>query len=91
MSKKIDDLKTNIAEALELPKEIILDLPKITLVGNIQLYIENHKGIIEYTKDSIRINSKAGVIKIVGKNMLIKNIVSEEVIIKGEIINVEFI
>ncbi|MGO1372013.1 MAG: sporulation protein YqfC [Senegalia sp. (in: firmicutes)] len=91
MSKKIDDLKTNIAEALELPKEIILDLPKITLVGNIQLYIENHKGIIEYTKDSIRINSKSGVIRIIGKNMLIKNIVSEEVIIKGEIINVEFI
>lgn len=91
MSKKIDNIKTNIADVLELPKEVILDLPKITLVGSIQLYIENHKGIIEYNKESIRINSKAGVIKIIGKNMVIKNIVSEEVSITGEIINIEFI
>jgi len=91
MSKKIDNIKTNIAEVLELPKEIVLDLPKITLIGNIQLYIENHKGIVEYSKERIRINSKSGIIRIIGKNLVIKNIVSEEVVVSGEIINIEFI
>ncbi|MBS4536898.1 sporulation protein YqfC [Clostridium sp. D2Q-11] len=90
MSKKIDNLKNNLADALELPKEIVLDLPKITMIGNIQLYIENHKGIVEYSKERIRINSKIGIIRIIGKKMIIKNIVSEEVVITGEIINIEF-
>ncbi|WP_130806628.1 sporulation protein YqfC [Senegalia massiliensis] len=91
MSKKIDNIKTNIAEVLELPKEIVLDLPKITLIGNIQLYIENHKGIVEYSKERIRINSKSGIIRIIGNDLVIKNIVSEEVVVSGKIINVELI
>ncbi|NBI07016.1 sporulation protein YqfC [Senegalia massiliensis] len=91
MTKKIDNIKTNIAEVLELPKEIVLDLPKITLIGNIQLYIENHKGIVEYSKERIRINSKSGIIRIIGKDLVIKNIVSEEVVVSGKIINIEFI
>lgn len=91
MTKKIDNIKNNIADALELPKEVILDLPKITMIGSIQLYIENHKGIVEYSKERIRINSKAGIIRIIGKKMIIKNIVTEEILITGEIINIEFI
>ncbi|MBS4535272.1 sporulation protein YqfC [Clostridium sp. D2Q-14] len=91
MAKKIENAKNSIAEVLELPKEIILDLPKITMIGSIQLYIENHKGIVEYSKERIRINSKVGIIRIIGKKMIIKNIVSEEIVITGEIINIEFI
>lgn len=90
MSKKIDNIKNNIADALELPKEIVLDLPKITMIGSIQLYIENHKGIVEYSKERIRVNSKMGIIRITGKKMIIKNIVSEEIVITGEILNIEF-
>lgn len=91
MSKKIDNIKNNIADALELPKDIVLDLPKITLIGNIQLYIENHKGIVEYSKERIRVNSKNGIIRIIGKKMVIKNIVTDEILITGEILNIEFI
>ena len=43
----MDNLKYNISEALELPKDIVMDLPKITILGNIQINISNHKGIIE--------------------------------------------
>ena len=40
MNSKINNLKGGISETLELPKEITLDLPKITLIGNLQLNIE---------------------------------------------------
>ena len=88
--KKNQEVKKSLAEILELPKDIILDIPKITMVGNLQLYIENHKGIIEYTTNRIRINTKSGSLRIIGKNLLLKNIVVEEIVIVGEIQQVEF-
>ncbi len=89
VKKKIDNIKSNVSEILELPKDIMLDLPKITLIGNLQLYIENHKGIIEYGNLRIRINTNAGILRVLGKNMVIKNIVTEEIIIVGEIESLE--
>ncbi|MCF6461793.1 sporulation protein YqfC [Clostridium sp. Cult1] len=89
MKNKMDNFKYNISEALELPKDVVLDLPKITMIGNIQLNISNHKGIVEYTQEILRINSNIGIIKITGKNMELKTILSEEIIIKGNIEKIE--
>lgn len=91
MKSKTKEVKESISELLELPKDIMLDLPRITLVGNLQLYIENHKGIIEYSTQRIRINTKSGVIRITGKNLAIKTIITEEIIISGNIDQMEFI
>lgn len=60
--KKNQEIRANLAEILELPKDIILGIPKITMVGNLQLFIENHKGILEYTDTYIRINTKSGIL-----------------------------
>lgn len=88
--KKTQEIKKSLAEILELPQDIILDIPKITMVGNLQIYIENHKGIIEYTKSRIRINSKSGILRIIGNNLVLKSILTDEIIIIGEIQEVEF-
>lgn len=89
--KKTNNIKTNISEALELPIDITMDLPKITLVGNQEAIIFNHKGIIEYTSSLIRINSRSGIIKLVGNDLEIKNILSEEIYIVGIIDIVEIL
>ncbi len=89
MKKDKKEMKENISELLELPKDIVMDFPRITLIGNLQLYIENHKGMIEYSDSKIRVNTKSGVISITGKNFLIKTIVTEEIIIYGEIAHIE--
>ena len=90
MKNKGDSIKNTVSEVLELPKDIMLNLPKITMVGRIQLYIENHKGIIEYSTERIRVNTNEGILKITGRNMIIKNIVTEEMVICGDIEIVEF-
>ena len=91
MKNRSAEIKESISELLELPKDIMLDLPRVTLIGNLQLYIENHKGIIEYSSQRIRINTKSGVMRITGKNLTIKTIVTEEIIIAGLISQIEFI
>ncbi len=91
MKKKIEDLKYNISEAFELPRDIIMDLPKLTLIGDKEASLLNHKGIIEYSRETIRINTKNGVFKITGEDLEIKTILSEEIIIVGKIKNIEII
>ena len=91
MKNKMDNFKYNVSEALELPKDVVLDLPKIIVTGNIGLTISNHKGIIEYTQEVLRINSSIGIIKISGANMELKTILSEEIIVVGSIEKLEII
>lgn len=87
---RLDNIKENISEALEIPKDILLDLPKVTFIGNLQVNIENHKGIIEYSDDNIRIKIKDGVLKVSGMGLVIKTIVTEEIIISGKIASIDF-
>ncbi|QZY56550.1 sporulation protein YqfC [Crassaminicella profunda] len=91
MKSKTKEIRESVSELLELPKDIMLDLPRITLLGKLQLYIENHKGIIEYSDTRIRVNTKSGVIRITGRELSIKTIVTEEIIICGQVENIEFI
>lgn len=84
-------LKEKFTELLELPKEIVLNVPKITLVGKSDLMLENYKSIIEYDSSRIRVNTGVGIIRIMGSRLLIKEITSEDLIISGEICGIEII
>jgi len=88
--KKSDEIKKSIGDLLELPQDLMLDLPKITMIGNLQIYIENHKGILEYSTTRVRIFTKCGVLRIIGKDLLLRRIVREEIVLVGEIVQVEY-
>ncbi len=83
-------LKEKFSDALELPKELVLDVPRVTLIGNRQLFLENYKGIIEYEDSMVRIKTHEGVISLEGSGMLIKEITSEDILIIGTICSVQF-
>ena len=46
MQNKIEKSREVIAEKLDIPKDIILNMPKITIIGQEEITIENHKGIV---------------------------------------------
>ncbi len=81
--KKKGSFKEIIADFFELPHEVLLDLPRITLVGNVQLYIENHRGVIAYDENKVRLAVKGGEIIVCGEELHIKNLLEEELLIKG--------
>ena len=85
------DVRERIADFLVLPKEVVLDYPKILLIGNTQITIENYRGIVEYDSQKIRINTEKGIIKILGDKLEINTVTIEEINISGIISNVEFI
>ena len=80
-----------ITEAFELPKEVVMNLPLITMIGAEDLTIENYKGVIEYSEERIRINTTAGIIKVDGRRLLLKQITTDNIGIKGNISKIEFL
>lgn len=80
-----------LAHFLELPKDVVMDLPRITLLGDMQLYVENHRGIIEYTKERIRISTGLGELLINGSSLVLRNIFPDEIAVDGKIKGVCFL
>lgn len=91
MDNKKEAIGKMMADLLEIPGDLVLDLPKITIVGRSDLYIENHKGIIEYSTERLRINLSRGFIEIQGENLEIKALLPDEMRIKGEIRRITYL
>lgn len=84
-------VKEKVATALELPKDIVMDLPKITMMGEKELAVENYKGIIEYGERVIRLNTSKYMLKITGEGLEIKNITKDEIELMGTFAKLEFL
>ncbi|OEH86156.1 sporulation protein YqfC [Desulfuribacillus stibiiarsenatis] len=83
-------LKNQIANALDLPKDLIFDLPRVTLIGNMQLYIENHIGLLEFGQNKIRLNTKQGEIIVHGNDLVIRGVMTKEIFIEGVIVEIKW-
>lgn len=75
--------------SMEMPREVMLDVPRVTLIGDLQAQIENHRGVLEYTPDRVRIRTRAGVLTVTGSLLKIGSIFRDEVVIDGRIRRVE--
>lgn len=85
-----EGIKRRISDALDLPQDIILNVPKVIITGKIAVFIENHKGIIEYNSGLVKINTPVGIVCIKGEGLLIKTIVADEITVEGKIGAIEF-
>lgn len=78
-------VKSKIAEKLNIPEDISEGLPIVTVTGNCEVYVENYKGIIEYGKNCIRIQTKRCRICFTGKNLEIVYYTNADMKITGEL------
>ncbi|ADE71559.1 MULTISPECIES: sporulation protein YqfC [Priestia] len=86
MSKKWrHQMKRWMTKTMELPADVLMDLPRITLVGQIHIYIENHKGLLAFSDTEIRVLLKQGQMLIRGEGLVIKVILPEELVLEGKI------
>lgn len=80
-----EELKRRLAEMLDLPADVTLELPRILLMGPLQLAIENHRGLIEYTGDRITVGVPKGQVTVEGEELVIGTITNEEITVLGRI------
>ncbi len=74
-----------ITRALDLPEEVLMDLPRMILTGHEELYAENHRGILLYTHEHIRFVTRIGVVDVTGRNMELRSLAAEQLVISGEL------
>jgi sporulation protein YqfC len=82
-------LKRQVSDFLEIPSDVMLDLPKVVLVGNLQVFIENHRGIVEYTPEIVKVIVGEGEIEITGEGLTLRNMTSDEIMVEGKIKNLK--
>lgn len=84
--------KQNILEkavrALDLPPDVA-GLPRIELLGDRELRVEYHKGILAYGREEIHISGGKLIIRVLGSELELRGMNGTELCISGQIHTVE--
>lgn len=89
--RKKETKAVRAANSLDMPLDAVCDMPKTEILGKNEIYIENFRGILDYDENSFKINTRAGIIKIDGNDLILSYVTDEGVCLKGNIIRIEFI
>ncbi|NLL77502.1 MAG: sporulation protein [Clostridiales bacterium] len=83
--QKLERKKEIIVESLKLPKDSMLGASIVTITGNTDAFVENYRGILEYSEELILLQGKTCQISIIGKKMSIDYYTNEDMKISGYI------
>lgn len=83
-------IRQTIVDRLELPKDIALGEIKVTLYGNCEAWIENYRGLLEYTDTKILLQGCRRQVCITGVSLFVRYYTYEDMRISGCIEEVRF-
>ncbi|OPA78409.1 sporulation protein YqfC [Paenibacillus selenitireducens] len=86
-ARKIRKMTT---EMLDLPQDVVFDLPRVTMMGDVQVHIENHRGVRHFSDDRLRLSVSTGEIELTGSDLIIRAIWPDEVIVEGKITGIQY-
>ena len=87
--KREKNIAGKISGILDVPLDMVADVPRITMNDNRELTVENYKSIESYEPEEICLRSKQYRIVISGRNLQIIAITDEEILVKGVIFGVK--
>lgn len=83
-----ESLLERAAQALDLPADVA-GLPRVELLGDTQLRVEYHKGILSYSTQEIHVSGGKLVIRVRGAGLELCSMTPSELLIRGHIHAVE--
>ena len=83
--------KELIVHSLKLPRDMAMGACIVTAVGNDQVMVENYRGILEYTQESIVLQSKTCRIAVCGCCLRIAYYTNEDMKIEGKISEIRYL
>ncbi len=83
--KRFRSFAGNVTSRLEIDPEIFPGDVKTVITGDNEVRITNHKGLIEYSREKIRVNTPRGTIAITGRELEINIMTNEELVVSGVI------
>ena len=85
MSIDLENSKRKAAKASKF-----LGMPNVEILGHSEMRIENYRGLIEYTDQLVRVQTKIGQIRITGKHLQVDSYTNDDMKITGKIQNIEY-
>lgn len=82
--------KDRILDTIPLPQDIIHGDIRITVMGNREVWIENYKGLLEYTGNSIILQAKSCKLQMEGKSLNIDYYTNEDMKISGRLTSIKY-
>ena len=87
--KKKNNPKNNLirkevfVDTLKLPKDVCMGALRVTLTGNTEAWVENYRGILEYTEQTILLQTKTCQVCFEGSKLSIDYYTNEDMKISG--------
>ena len=79
----------SVAELFDLPADVVAGLPRLELVGDGELRVENHKGILAYGDQEIQVSGGVFLIQIRGSGLELRAMTGLELLITGRIDSIQ--
>ncbi|MCL6561943.1 MAG: sporulation protein YqfC [Firmicutes bacterium] len=80
-----------LTQALDLPPEVLGNVPRIEVVGALQFRVENHRGVIAFDPSRILLALPEGRLLVEGKNMVIGWLDPQEILVTGAVETVRWL
>ena len=83
--------KEALIESLKFPKDVCMGALKVTMTGNKEAWIENYRGILEYTDEQILLQGKTCQVCFEGNRLSVDYYTNEDMKISGCISAVRYL
>lgn len=91
MKNESNQKKTKLLESLQLPRDVCLGALRVTLTGSAEAWVENYRGLLEYSEQSILLQGKNCQVCFEGTGLTIDYYTNEDMKISGCIQNVRYL
>ena len=82
--RKKESVLERTAQVFDLPGDLVAGLPRMELVGDRELRMENHRGILAYGSEEIHISGGKLILKVRGEGLELRSMNAGEVLINGQ-------
>ena len=89
--KRRPGLLEKTAQVFDLPADVVAGLPRLELVGDRELRMENHRGILAYGTQEIHISGGVFGVKVCGDALELRTMNALELLITGHITDIHII
>ena len=87
---KYKDAVEDLAEALDLPGEAMTGAVRIVLTGRRRAMVKHHRGLLGYTAESVEVSAPPGRIRFLGRDLELRAMDADALLITGTLTAVEY-
>ncbi|EST13367.1 sporulation protein YqfC [Sporolactobacillus laevolacticus] len=91
MKKWSTQFKKWFADVSNIPEDVVLGVPRITLIGQFRLSIENYQNVLAFSKTELKLMLNEGELHISGEDFVLETILEKEIVLQGRVNDVRFV